>query len=37
MKYLVKELAHKYIPQTLLDRPKMGFAMPLPAISGAEP
>lgn len=29
MKYLVKELAHKHIPQALLDRPKMGFAMPL--------
>lgn len=29
MKYQVKELAHRHIPQALLDRPKMGFAMPL--------
>jgi asparagine synthase (glutamine-hydrolysing) len=28
-KYLIKKLAHKYIPRELLDRPKMGFSMPL--------
>jgi|APSaa5957512535_1039671.scaffolds.fasta_scaffold25807_1 asparagine synthase (glutamine-hydrolysing) len=28
-KYLLKKLAHKYIPSNLLDRPKMGFSPPL--------
>lgn len=28
-KYLLKEITHKYIPKDLLDRPKMGFSIPL--------
>jgi asparagine synthase (glutamine-hydrolysing) len=28
-KYLLKQIAHKYIPKSLLDRPKSGFAIPL--------
>jgi asparagine synthase (glutamine-hydrolysing) len=28
-KYLLKKIAHKYIPKTLLDRPKMGFGIPI--------
>ena len=28
-KYLFKEITHKYIPKDLLDRPKMGFSIPL--------
>jgi asparagine synthase (glutamine-hydrolysing) len=28
-KYLLKTLAYKYIPKTLLDRPKKGFAVPV--------
>jgi asparagine synthase (glutamine-hydrolysing) len=28
-KYLLKTLAYKYIPETLLDRPKQGFAVPV--------
>ncbi|MFC5190244.1 asparagine synthase (glutamine-hydrolyzing) [Algoriphagus aquatilis] len=28
-KYLLKEITHKYIPKELLDRPKMGFSIPL--------
>jgi len=27
-KYLLRKITHKYIPQELLDRPKMGFAIP---------
>ncbi len=28
-KYLLKEIAYKYIPKELLDRPKKGFAIPI--------
>jgi asparagine synthase (glutamine-hydrolysing) len=28
-KYLLKQIAYKYIPKNLLSRPKMGFAVPL--------
>lgn len=28
-KRLLKDIAHKYIPQELMDRPKMGFAIPI--------
>lgn len=28
-KYILKELAYEYIPKELLDRPKVGFAVPL--------
>jgi asparagine synthase (glutamine-hydrolysing) len=28
-KYLLKQIAYKYIPRRLLDRPKMGFGIPL--------
>lgn len=28
-KFLLKEIAHQYIPKSLLDRPKMGFAIPI--------
>lgn len=28
-KYLLKKLAHKYIPEKLLDKPKTGFAVPI--------
>ena len=28
-KYILREITHQYIPQTLLDRPKMGFAIPI--------
>lgn len=28
-KYLLKQLAHKYIPSELLDRPKKGFSIPI--------
>jgi len=27
-KYILKEIAHKYIPKELLDRPKSGFSIP---------
>lgn len=27
-KYLLRKITHKYIPKELLDRPKMGFAIP---------
>ncbi len=28
-KYLLKKIAHKYIPKELLDRPKQGFGLPV--------
>ena len=28
-KYIVKEIVHQYVPKELLDRPKMGFAIPI--------
>jgi asparagine synthase (glutamine-hydrolysing) len=28
-KYLLKQISYKYIPQALLERPKMGFGVPL--------
>ena len=28
-KFLLKQIAHKYIPETLMDRPKMGFGIPV--------
>ncbi|MCO5278694.1 MAG: asparagine synthase (glutamine-hydrolyzing) [Saprospiraceae bacterium] len=28
-KYLLKEIVHKYIPKEMIDRPKMGFAVPI--------
>ncbi len=30
-KYLLKQLAHRYVPQSLLDRPKTGFMCPIEA------
>jgi asparagine synthase (glutamine-hydrolysing) len=30
-KLIVKELLYKYVPKKLIDRPKMGFAIPLDA------
>ena len=28
-KYILKEIVHQYIPKNLMDRPKMGFAIPI--------
>lgn len=28
-KYLLKKITHKYLPKTLMDRPKMGFGVPI--------
>lgn len=28
-KYILKEITHQYIPKALMDRPKMGFAIPI--------
>ena len=28
-KYILKEIVHQYIPKTMMDRPKMGFAIPI--------
>jgi asparagine synthase (glutamine-hydrolysing) len=28
-KYILKEIVHDYVPKSLMDRPKMGFAIPI--------
>jgi asparagine synthase (glutamine-hydrolysing) len=28
-KYIIKDIVHQYIPKALMDRPKMGFAIPV--------
>jgi asparagine synthase (glutamine-hydrolysing) len=28
-KYILKEILHKYVPKEMMDRPKMGFAIPI--------
>jgi asparagine synthase (glutamine-hydrolysing) len=28
-KYIIKEIVHQYVPKELMDRPKMGFAIPI--------
>jgi asparagine synthase (glutamine-hydrolysing) len=28
-KYILKEIVHDYIPKTMMDRPKMGFGIPI--------
>jgi asparagine synthase (glutamine-hydrolysing) len=28
-KYILKQIVHKYIPKEMMDRPKMGFAIPI--------
>jgi asparagine synthase (glutamine-hydrolysing) len=28
-KYILREIVHHYVPKTLMDRPKMGFAIPI--------
>lgn len=28
-KYILKEIVHQYIPEKMMDRPKMGFAIPI--------
>jgi asparagine synthase (glutamine-hydrolysing) len=28
-KYILKEIVHKYIPEEIMDRPKMGFGVPI--------
>ncbi len=28
-KYILKEILHQYVPKSLMDRPKMGFAIPI--------
>jgi asparagine synthase (glutamine-hydrolysing) len=28
-KYILREIVHKYIPKEIMDRPKMGFAIPI--------
>jgi len=35
-KYLLKSIVHDYIPKELMDRPKMGFSMPLEEWFGDE-
>ena len=35
-KYILKEIVHKYIPKSIMDRPKSGFAIPVQDWLGKE-
>ncbi|MBD0376622.1 MAG: asparagine synthase (glutamine-hydrolyzing), partial [Flavisolibacter sp.] len=35
-KYILKQIVHKYIPQQLMERPKMGFSIPVESWLGNE-
>ncbi len=35
-KYILKEVLYKYVPKALLDKPKMGFAIPLTSLLLSE-
>ena len=28
-KYILKDIVHEYVPRSLMDRPKMGFSLPI--------
>ena len=35
-KFIIKEIVHKYIPKAMMDRPKMGFGIPLASWLGKD-
>lgn len=35
-KYILKQIVHKYIPQAMMERPKMGFGIPVESWLGKE-
>lgn len=35
-KYILRQIVHKYVPKTLMDRPKMGFGIPIQDWLGNE-
>ena len=35
-KYILKDIVHKYVPRELMERPKMGFGVPLESWLRAE-
>ncbi len=35
-KYIIKEIVHKYIPREMMERPKMGFSIPVESWLGKE-
>jgi asparagine synthase (glutamine-hydrolysing) len=35
-KYIIKQIVHKYIPQGIMERPKMGFGVPVESWLGNE-
>jgi asparagine synthase (glutamine-hydrolysing) len=35
-KYILKQIVHKYIPRQMMERPKMGFGIPVESWLGNE-
>jgi asparagine synthase (glutamine-hydrolysing) len=35
-KYILKQIVHKYLPKEMMERPKMGFGIPIESWLGAE-
>jgi asparagine synthase (glutamine-hydrolysing) len=36
LKYVVRQIVHQYVPRQLMERPKMGFGIPVEAMSKTD-